>query len=66
MHGQPCGCERVQNRQPPDSMQVDRLGIDVEHETAGASRHPDTIPDRRSQGRSELGDVRGQAVPALA
>src|ERR1022692_3936181 len=48
--------------QATELMQVDPLGIDVEHVAVGAPRQPDAVPDGLPERRSKPGDVDRKAL----
>src|ERR1022692_3206778 len=51
--------------QPTELMQVDRLGIDVEHVAIGAPRQPDAVPDGLPERRSKPGDIDRETLAGL-
>src|SRR6266567_6719164 len=60
-----CGqCIRLP-AQPAELMQVDRLGIDVEHVASSAPRQPDAIVKGLPERRSKPGDVDRQTLSGL-
>ncbi len=51
--------------QPAEPMQVDHVGVDIEHIAGQSPRQPDAVADGLTQGCPQPRDVDGQALPGL-